>query len=329
MRNVIAVLAFCTSSIVWAYSSDGCQRNISFAWAGQGTIILAMPSFAPKWIEKNQAKFPGICFSELPNSRAKNFLILFSTTRESLVGIEPVLRTYTSTSTSPVSGVGTLTDSSGSQWRYTYYGTATAITSTTVQENLPYTINSKTIYMSAYDELGIPVGTHWRTSSRKQGGDPNATLGYNIVAIIGTYHYEERLLNEMVKEIAASTQLGVQTTEAQEHGQQEARFDGAFWSTAPREYKTMYVSGYSEGFASGIAETALLLGTDSSNPKLSKAQPPKVTAGQIMEGMDAFYSDWRNRRILMSGAISYVMSQAKGEEQPEFLKWLREHPDLR
>ena len=128
------------------------------------------------------------------------------------------------------------------------------------------------------------------------------------------------------------SKLGVRTTDVQEPGQQEGGFDGAFWSTAPREYKTMYVSGFSEGFAygiaCGIAKTAVLLGTDSSNPKLSKAQPPKVAIDQIMAGVDAFYSDWRNRRILVEGAISYVMNQTKGEEQPEFLTWLREHPGL-
>ena len=331
MRSAIVLLVFCTGSIVFAQSSDGCQRNISFAWAGQGTIILAMPSFAPKWIEKNQAKFPGVsAFLSCRIPTRENFLILFSATRESLMGIEPVLRTYTSTSTTPVSGAGTLTDSSGSHWQYTYYGTATTITDTTVQENRPYTVNSKTIYMSAYDDFGIPVATHWRTTSQKQGGNPNATLGYNIAEIITSYHYEERLLNEMVNEIAAS-KVAVEPTKAQppvSMNAQESRFDGTLWSTGSREIKIMYVSGFSDGLADGIAKTALLLGSDTSSPKLGKAQPPKVTLGQIVEGMDAFYRDWRNQRILMSGAIDYVMHQARGEEQTEFLKWLREHPDL-
>jgi len=59
-------------------------------------------------------------------------------TRQELVG---KLRHRASTNTTPVSGSGTVTDSYGGMWNYTYDGTVTTTTTTTTttHENLPYT----------------------------------------------------------------------------------------------------------------------------------------------------------------------------------------------
>jgi len=60
-------------------ASAGCERNVSFAVAEGGQIVPRVPAFADKWISKNQRKCAGLCFSQVPNSRAANYLLVFST----------------------------------------------------------------------------------------------------------------------------------------------------------------------------------------------------------------------------------------------------------
>jgi hypothetical protein len=183
-----------------------CDKNVSFAVAEGGQIVSRVPAFADKWISKNQKKYAGLCFSQAPDSRAANYLLVFSTSRSAFNGIYPTVRTDTSTNTSttPVSGSGTVTDNYGGMWNYTYDGTATTTTTTTTttHENLPYTDTSNTLYLNSYDQQGRMISQRWRTITTRQGGDGANTLGYNLGAALGAIHMKEHLLKSVVEDVA-------------------------------------------------------------------------------------------------------------------------------
>ncbi len=183
----------------------GCDKNISFAVAGGGQIVSRVPAFAEKWISKNQKKYTGLCFSQVPDPQAANYLLVFSTSQSAFNGIYPTVRTNTSTSTSttPVSGSGIVTDNYGGMWNYTYDGTATTTTTTTTttHENLPYTDTSNTLYLNSYDQHGGMISQRWRTITTRQGGDGANTLGYNLGAALGAIHMKEHLLKSVVEDV--------------------------------------------------------------------------------------------------------------------------------
>src|SRR5262249_37950253 len=127
---------------------------ISFAVAEGGQVVPRVPKFAEKWFGKNAKKFPDLCFSQTPNS-VKNYLLVFSTTRNAFNGIYPTVRTNTTTSTSPVSGSGTVMDTSGGMWTYTYSGTETTTTTTQTQVNSPTRIHQIRFIYSPIGGMGL------------------------------------------------------------------------------------------------------------------------------------------------------------------------------
>jgi hypothetical protein len=186
-------------------TSAACDKNISFAVAQSGQVVSRVPTFADKWVSKNAKKYPGMCFSQMPNPQAANYLLVFSTSQSAFNGIYPTVRTSTSTNTNttPVSGSGMVTDSYGGMWNYTYDGTVTTTTTTTTttQENLPYTDTSNTLYLGSYDQHGRLISERWRTVTTRQGGDGMNTLGYNLGASLGAMHMKEHLLKSVVKDV--------------------------------------------------------------------------------------------------------------------------------
>jgi len=187
-------------------TSSGCEKNISFAVAEGGQVVSRVPTFADKWVSKNGKKYLGLCFSQVRNSQAANYVLVFSTSQSAFNGIYPTVRTSTSTNTSttPVSGSGTVTSSYGGMWNYTYDGTVTTttMTTTTTQENLPYTDTSNTLYLGSYDQHGRQISERWRTVTTRQGGDGMNTLGYNLGAALGAMHVKEHLLKSVVKDVS-------------------------------------------------------------------------------------------------------------------------------
>ena len=58
--------------------------------------------------------------------------------------------------------------------------------------------------------------------------------------------------------------------------------------------------------------------------KAYKAQVKKylnrVTVGQILDGLDKFYDDYRNRKILMSLGVSIVLDYISGKSEQEMTR---------
>lgn len=179
-------------------------KTISFAVAIRGGVEYYVPSWVQKWVKKHAKKYPGVVFTQEKTVGDNSFLIVFSNSANALSGFEPVTHTSTSTSTSPVSGSGTLTDYSGDQWNYTYDGTVTTTTTTQTTENEAYTIQSNTLYATAFDSRGSTVSKHWHIYSTKSGGDAYNSLGYNLGNALGAINARGRLLGDVAKDIEKS-----------------------------------------------------------------------------------------------------------------------------
>lgn len=93
----------------------------------------------------------------MPSATAKNYLIVGSTSESSFRGLYPTVKTYTNSNTAPYTSYGTFNDQYGNVWNYTATGEVTTTTTTTVNENLPYTDRFEGLYMNAYDSKGRMV----------------------------------------------------------------------------------------------------------------------------------------------------------------------------
>lgn len=180
-----------------------CDKVVSFALADPNGVhpFMGTGNWIGNWVRKNGQKYPDICFSQTPMQGRENYLLTLSQSAGYLTGFDPVVRTNTSTSTSPVSGSGTATDNYGGMWNYTYNGTVTTTTTTTTNENVPYTINSNTLFANAYDERGNLVSRRFHVYSTKSGGDSADSLGYNLGNALAAINARGRLIDSVVKDI--------------------------------------------------------------------------------------------------------------------------------
>lgn len=203
MRKVALVVA---SVVLFGtpVTAQTCHKVVSFALADASGVrpFMGTGNWIGKWVQKNAKKYQDICFSQTALPRRANYLVVLSQSAGYLTGIDPVLRTNTSVSTSPVSGSGTITDSYGGTWNYSYTGTETTTTTTTTEENLPYTISTNTIYANAYGASGAIISQRYHVFSTRSGGDPSSTAGYNLGSALAAINARGRLLSAVVKDVA-------------------------------------------------------------------------------------------------------------------------------
>jgi hypothetical protein len=184
-------------------NAPSCNVVVSFALADASGVhpFMGTGNWIQNWIRKNGKKHPDVCFSQNPLQGRRNYLIALSQSAHYLSGFDPVVRTNTSTSTSPVSGSGTVTDNYGGMWNYTYSGTVTTTTTTTTTEDVPYTINSNTLFANAYDERGTLVSQRSHLYSTKSGGDAANSFGYNMGNALRAINARGRILESVIKDI--------------------------------------------------------------------------------------------------------------------------------
>jgi hypothetical protein len=180
----------------------GCTKNVSLGSLDKEKLFLAIPEWAANWYEKNQKKFPGMCFSDSPMPGAQNYLVVFYTSAPAVSGIEPQKNISASADMSPLSGVGTFTTSYGSTWHYTYDRTATTTVTTVLTEKVPHNLQPNVLYATAYSEQGVPISQHWPTAITKKGKETSGRPGKNRDASLPAIHMMGELLNEMAEDIA-------------------------------------------------------------------------------------------------------------------------------
>jgi len=180
----------------------GCTKNVSLGSLDKEKLFLAIPEWAANWYEKNQKRFPGMCFSDSPMPGAQNYLVVFYTPAPTVSGIDPLKNISASADMSPLSGVGTFTTSYGSTWHYTYDRTATTTVTTVLTEKVPHNLQPNVLYATAYSEQGIPISQHWPTAMTKKGRETSGKPGKNRDASLPAIHMMDELLNEMAEDIA-------------------------------------------------------------------------------------------------------------------------------
>jgi len=186
----------------------GCTKNVSLGSLDKEKLFLAIPEWAANWYEKNQKRFPGMCFSDSPMPGAQNYLVVFYTSAPAVSGIDSLKKISASADMSLLSGVGTFTTGYGSTWHYTYDRTATTTVTSVLVEKAPQNLQPNVLYAIAYTEQGIPISQHWPTATTKKdretSGKPGkpGKPGKNRDASLPAIRMMGELLNEMAEDIA-------------------------------------------------------------------------------------------------------------------------------
>jgi hypothetical protein len=114
-------------------------------------------------------------------------------------------------------------------------------------------------------------------------------------------------------------------------------YDGYWWRGLSVERKFGFIDGFGTGSAAICDALDVEMakysqgsgkpnfGTScSSLPSLAVFTGPKVTVNQVVEGLDYFYSDYRNQYVPVTWAITYVFLELKGADPQALEKYRRE-----
>jgi hypothetical protein len=106
-------------------------------------------------------------------------------------------------------------------------------------------------------------------------------------------------------------------------GRAQSNIDGEFWTTKNKDLKAVYLLGFMDGRNEGANEASAALGTTILDPRLAKLAS-NISVGQMLDGLDDFYKDYRNARIPVRHAFEYVFMEAGGQDGSKLLIFLRQ-----
>jgi len=157
-----------------------CSKNVSFAVIAGGQPVAAVPSFVAHAIGsgKHQTRYPGLCFAQSPDPRAKNYVVVISTQQDSFTGLVPTILKYVNSA--PISEDRTLGMIYGEMWHYTSNQPEEESTTTL---NLLHADTSTLLFVRAYNEQGTVIS---QVSLRE---------------ISGWLHTREKLLDRILGDI--------------------------------------------------------------------------------------------------------------------------------
>lgn len=182
--------------------APNCTKNISLGSMEKEKLFLAIPEWALKWYEKNQKRFPGICFSNSLMSGAQNFLVVFYTMAPRVAGAESLKNIPATEDLTLVNGKGSFTTSYGGMWHYTYENTVTTTITSVSAEKAPHNQQTTLLYATAYSDQGIPISQHWPTPNSKRGKETTSKHGKNQDALLPEFRVMTELLGQTVEDIA-------------------------------------------------------------------------------------------------------------------------------
>ena len=120
--------------------------------------------------------------------------------------------------------------------------------------------------------------------------------------------------------------------------QDNNRTDGNAWTRLDYAAKLNYVGGVFDGMilgnhlsywawtdAKGNLDSAKVVPATQSFSELTTKYFSHVTAGQLISGLDAFYGDYRNRRIMLYDAIWLVVNEISGKSDAEMSKMIESY----
>ena len=153
-----------------------CDQIITVAALTPNGLALYIPPEGKEFMAKNVKNYPRMCLMEHTNAASfapsiPHYLLVWAYSENAFAGFQPVQQV----TTAPVSGSGTLTNMYGDRWNFTYTGTLTEID----KLETPYLLQSRTLYLNAYNKKGDLVSHHSITASSQSGGDAYYATGYN------------------------------------------------------------------------------------------------------------------------------------------------------
>jgi hypothetical protein len=106
------------------------------------------------------------------------------------------------------------------------------------------------------------------------------------------------------------------------------RRDGNWWRDLTKVEKITYMTGFFDGMHLGSNFSYWeILEKDKNDPAIAKVANSyqdyaakylqNVTNGQLADGLDTFFSDYRNRRIETSDAVWLVLNEISGKSDAE------------
>jgi len=181
----------------------GCAKIVSLGSMENDRLVLATPDWALRWLEKNQKRFPGVCFADSPMAGVPSFLIVFFTVAPPASKTDPAVKALASANKSSGPSGGTFTTSFGSTWHYTYDNAATTTVTTAWSEQAPHNQPVQTLYAAAYTEQGIPISQHWPGPAKASEKETSNSHGRKHDAVPAAVRIMSDLLGEMMADLAA------------------------------------------------------------------------------------------------------------------------------
>jgi YD repeat-containing protein len=178
-----------------------CSRNVSFVVSNDGKLEAEAPGFAGKWLEKNGAQYPGVCFSQVPDPRIAHSLVAFAPSEAAFDEFSPSLRASPVRDAAGLGGEGSGNDSHRAVWTYHYAGTAASTTTTTTFIEQPFGNKTRTLYAFTWDQNGRLISRRQRAVATRRGDIEAFNLGEGVAAAIAGSHLKERLLDDAVHDL--------------------------------------------------------------------------------------------------------------------------------
>lgn len=180
-----------------AHNRAVCDQIITVAGLTPSGLALYVPPVGQKFMAKNSKNYPRMCLLEdtekfVPG--VPRYLLVYTYSEDAFSGFQPVTQAHTT----PVYGSGTVTNAYGDRWNFTYHGTMTEID--TIEA--PYVIQSRSLYLRAYDDKGNVVSQHSVTTSSQTGGDAAWAAGYNGAQLIAMlWNNPSRLIKSVLSDV--------------------------------------------------------------------------------------------------------------------------------
>lgn len=178
-----------------------CDQTITVAGLTPNGLALYVPPEGQKFMAKNSQNYPRMCLLEDATNvvpSVPRYLLVYAYSENAFAGFQPVTRI--NTTTTPVSGSGTVRNAYGDAWNFNYYGTVETTEMDTIEA--PYVIRSRSLYLNAYDENGSVVSRHSFTVSSQTGGNGASAIGYNGAQLIALlWNNPSRLIKSVLKDV--------------------------------------------------------------------------------------------------------------------------------
>jgi hypothetical protein len=178
-----------------------CTKNITLGGLQGEKLVLGVPGWAAKWIEKNEKRMPQICFSETPMKAARNYLIVFATPGGADNGKDIANAAVNPEKSRSAAGVGTFTTSFGSTWHYSYDRNVGTTVLTGDDADEPYSQPGQLLYATAFTEEGVPVTQRWPGQPKPETKPTEKNAKKLKGAMQALEHVSDELLGQLVEDI--------------------------------------------------------------------------------------------------------------------------------